>query len=125
VNGHPDFPDDVWALANAATLQHSMFTTEALQFAVATVAAHALMADRFQRINLVGLTTKQAACLKAIADHQASTGLSPSFDELAVALGLASKSGVQRLLMALEKRGRILRPANRSRAITIIANPAN
>lgn len=113
----PEIPDDVWQLA----ILHggTSMDTDADR----RIIARAIMADRAGRINVTGLTTQQAACLKAIAEHQARTGLSPTHDELRVALGLASKSGVSRLLHWLERRGRILRPANQSRAITIIPAP--
>jgi hypothetical protein len=114
-----DIPEELLATARAvvdATYTHADLVRNI---------ARAIMADRALRINVTGLTSQQAACLKAIAEHQARTGLSPTHDELRIALGLASKSGVSRLLHWLERRGRILRPANRSRAITIIPNPAN
>ena len=114
-----DFPPDVQALA--IKFGGTSMDTEADR----KIIASAIMADRAGRIDTAGLTSQQAACLKAIADHQARTGLSPTHEELRIALGLASKSGVSRLLHWLERRGRILRPANRSRAITIIANPAS
>jgi DNA-binding MarR family transcriptional regulator len=117
-----DFPQDVQAAAAEAVPEWAYADNRVV--AVQHIVATAIMADRAGRLDTTGLTTKQAECLKAIADHQAQHGVSPSFEELATALGLASRSGVLRLLMALEKRGRILRPANRSRAITIIANPA-
>jgi hypothetical protein len=124
-----DFPPDVQALAiqtEARLPSRSRGHVGDLPNLVAAgIIADAIMADRTQRINVTGLTSQQAACLKAIAEHQARTGLSPTHEELRVTLGLASKSGVSRLLHWLERRGRILRPANQSRAITIIANPAN
>lgn len=109
-----DFPPDVQALARE--------TYERRPITVCGI-AEAIMADRAGRLDTAGLTTQQSACLRAIAEHQAQHGISPTHDELASALGLASKSGVARLLLALETRGRIQRLPNRSRAITIIANP--
>ncbi|WP_240233587.1 LexA family protein [Devosia lacusdianchii] len=117
-----DFPPDVQAAASKA---HAEFASSQCSDNLGVIIARAIVADRCQRINVTGLTTQQAACLKAIAEHQARTGLSPTHDELRVALGLASKSGVSRLLHWLESRGRILRPANQSRAITIISTPSS
>lgn len=118
-----DFPPDVQATAQQA---HAEFASAGCRDNLGAIIARAIMADRSQRINMTGLTSQQGNCLRAIAAHQAQHGgQSPTFEELATALGLASKSGVLRLLMALEKRGRILRPANTARAATIIANPAN
>lgn len=47
----------------------------------------------------------------------------PSFDEMRAAMGLRSKSGVHRLVSALEKRGFIRRQTNRARAIELVENP--
>ena len=55
------------------------------------------------------LTRKQANLLRYISDQITKDGVSPSFDEMKDALGLKSKSGVHRLIMALEERG--VRPA--------------
>lgn len=114
-------PEAVWSLAYGAVLEIKKDRNFSSR-----IIASAIMADRAGRLNVAGLTARQADCLRFIAAHQhENDGITPSFAEIADGLGLVSKSGVLRLLMALEKRGRILRPANRSRAITIIANPAN
>lgn len=66
------------------------------------------------------LTTRQRDCLRAIETFQEENGgVSPSFEELRDALGLASKSGVYRLLGGLEERG-FIRRLSRARAIEII-----
>ncbi|KQZ49740.1 hypothetical protein ASD54_12440 [Rhizobium sp. Root149] len=68
-----------------------------------------------------GLTHQQADTLRFIqAFITESGGAGPSYDEIKDALGLASKSGVNRLLKALEERGRIRRLPHRARAIEII-----
>ncbi|MDB5620538.1 MAG: lexA [Tardiphaga sp.] len=67
------------------------------------------------------LTVKQAELLAFIDRHIAATGLGPSFQQMADAIGLKSKSGVHRLITALERLGRIRRPLGRSaRAIEVV-----
>lgn len=73
---------------------------------------------------VTGLTPKQRRLLDFIADHQRShRGDSPSFDEMAAGIGVATKSAIHRLLEALEERGTIVRDRRRARAIRIIAVP--
>jgi repressor LexA len=69
------------------------------------------------------LTRKQHDLLFFIHDRLASTGISPSFEEMKLALDLKSKSGVHRLISALEERGFIRRLANRARALEVIKMP--
>ncbi|MDA9930116.1 transcriptional repressor LexA [Alphaproteobacteria bacterium] len=74
------------------------------------------------------LTKKQKELLDYLTDHAEKSEVSPSFDEMRDALGLASKSGIHRLVSGLEERGYIRRLANRARAIEIvkpISNAAN
>lgn len=66
------------------------------------------------------LTRKQSQLLDFLVGHAAENDVSPSFDEMREALGLASKSGVHRLVSGLEERGYIRRLANRARAIEIL-----
>ena len=66
------------------------------------------------------LTRKQSELLTYLSDHMQQHDVPPSFDEMRDALGLASKSGVHRLVSGLEERGYIRRLANRARAIEII-----
>src|SRR4051795_8842112 len=63
------------------------------------------------------LTKKQSELLRFINERLKETGVPPSFDEMKDALDLRSKSGIHRLIMALEERGFIRRLANRARAI--------
>lgn len=70
---------------------------------------------------MIGLTAKQAALLRFIQSHMAEHGIAPSFDEMRANAGLASKSGVMRLLEALQDRGAIRRRPYRARAIEIVA----
>ena len=65
------------------------------------------------------LTRKQHELLMFIHERIKETGVSPSFDEMKEALDLASKSGIHRLITALEERGFIRRLAHRARAILV------
>jgi len=69
------------------------------------------------------LTRKQHELLSIITDHLARTGISPSFEEMKAALGLRSKSGVHRLITALEERGFIRRLPHRARALEVLKLP--
>lgn len=69
------------------------------------------------------LTRKQHELLCYIHDHLSDSGVSPSFEEMKEALDLKSKSGVHRLVSALEERGFIRRLANRARALEILKMP--
>ena len=74
---------------------------------------------------MMGMTHKQAELLSYITDYQSfNKGISPSFDEMCAAIGLKSKAGVHRLLVALVERGLIRRQLYRARAIEIITKPA-
>ena len=69
------------------------------------------------------LTRKQNELLLFIHKRIKETGVSPSFDEMKEALQLASKSGVHRLITALEERGFIRRLAHRARALEVLKLP--
>jgi len=69
------------------------------------------------------LTKKQLDLLKFIHKRVQADGVSPSFDEMKEALNLRSKSGIHRLITALEERGFLRRLAHRARAIEIIKLP--
>ncbi len=69
------------------------------------------------------LTPKQKQLLLYIHDRITATGVPPSFDEMKEALDLKSKSGIHRLIMALEERGFIRRLPNRARALEIVKLP--
>mgnify|MGYP005995391099 CR=1 FL=1 len=69
------------------------------------------------------LTKKQLELLEFIHQRMKKDGVPPSFDEMKVALDLRSKSGIHRLITALEERGFIRRLAHRARAIEIIRLP--
>src|SRR3954468_24312138 len=69
------------------------------------------------------LTRKQHELLLYIDKHLSESGVSPSFEEMKDALDLKSKSGVHRLISALEERGFIRRLANRARALEVLRMP--
>ena len=69
------------------------------------------------------LTRKQHELLRFIQERLKESGVPPSFDEMKEALDLASKSGIHRLITALEERGFIRRLPNRARALEVIRQP--
>ena len=69
------------------------------------------------------LTKKQLDLLEFIHKRVQRDGVPPSFDEMKIALDLRSKSGIHRLITALEERGFIRRLAHRARAIEIVRLP--
>ncbi len=69
------------------------------------------------------LTRKQHELLMFIHERIKETGVSPSFDEMKDALDLASKSGIHRLITALEERGFLRRLAHRARALEVVKLP--
>jgi repressor LexA len=69
------------------------------------------------------LTRKQHELLRFIHERLRETGVPPSFDEMKDALDLKSKSGIHRLITALEERGFIRRLPNRARALEVIRLP--
>ena len=68
------------------------------------------------------LTFQQEKLLKFIIDYQKQNNITPSFDEMKDGLDLKSKSGIHRIVSALEERGYIKKLNNRARAIEIIKN---
>lgn len=69
------------------------------------------------------LTRKQHELIRFIQQRLEETGVSPSFEEMKEALDLKSKSGVHRLISALEERGFIRRLPNRARALEVLKQP--
>src|SRR6185312_9860972 len=69
------------------------------------------------------LTRKQHELLMFIHERLKEAGIPPSFDEMKDALDLASKSGIHRLITALEERGFIRRLPNRARALEVLRLP--
>lgn len=71
------------------------------------------------------LTAKQRELIVFIQQRLEETGVSPSFEEMKEALDLKSKSGVHRLISALEERGFLRRLPNRARALEVIREPGD
>lgn len=69
------------------------------------------------------LTKKQSDLLRFINERLKEAGVPPSFEEMKEALDLRSKSGIHRLIMALEERGFIRRLPNRARALEVLRLP--
>ena len=69
------------------------------------------------------LTRKQHELLSFIDEHLTRTGFSPSFEEMKEALQLRSKSGIHRLISALEERGFLKRRHHRARALEVVRRP--
>lgn len=73
--------------------------------------------------DIVMLTPRQYRLLRYIHERQHTNGITPSFDEMRLAVGLKSKSGIHQLITALEERGYIRKLANRARALEILKLP--
>src|SRR6185437_5099455 len=71
------------------------------------------------------LTRKQYELLMFIHERVRESGIPPSFDEMKDALDLKSKSGIHRLITALEERGFLRRMEKRARALEIVKLPDN
>ncbi len=71
------------------------------------------------------LTKKQHQLLLFIHERMNKDGVAPSFDEMKEALDLRSKSGIHRLIMALEERGFLRRLPHRARALEVVKLPEN
>ena len=71
------------------------------------------------------LTKKQKNLLIYINEKLKSDGVSPSYDEMRISLNLKSKSGIHRLISALEERGFIKRLAHKARALEVLKLPEN
>ena len=69
------------------------------------------------------LTAKQHELIRFIQTRLEESGVSPSFEEMKEALDLKSKSGVHRLISALEERGFLRRLPNRARALEVVRQP--
>lgn len=70
---------------------------------------------------MIGLTRSQAELLAFIGRFQSENeGVSPSFEDMKLGMGLHSKSGVHRLITALVEKGRLRRMENRARALEIV-----
>lgn len=71
----------------------------------------------------MGLTVRQRQCLGFIRGYlEMSGGISPSYDQIGEFIGLASKSGIHRLIVGLEERGAIRRLPGQARSIQLVNN---
>ncbi|MCL7465565.1 MULTISPECIES: LexA family protein [Paracoccaceae] len=70
------------------------------------------------------LTQRQSEALSFLTEHLDGRGFAPSYEEIARALNMSSKSGVHHILRQLDERGYIRRLPGRARAIEIIRRPA-
>lgn len=70
-------------------------------------------------MTIYNLTRRQNDLMAYIEDYLAKNGSPPSYREMATQLGLASTSGVHRLVQGLEERGHIARLPNRARSVTL------
>lgn len=116
-------PADVREIADLAARR---YYTSAFEGPLADLITETLAADRAQRFmpkKRMGLTSVQADTLRYIRAYSVEHGFPPSFGEIAKALDLKSKSGVHRIVTALEERGHIRRLPYRARAIEIIGAP--
>ncbi len=66
------------------------------------------------------LTPRQRQCMQVLQELYDATGMAPSYDELCIELELASKSGVHRLMIELQRRGWIEQAYGKKRAIRIL-----
>ncbi len=83
-----------------------------------------VLANRASDLRDLGmLTKKQSELLRFINERLKEAGVPPSFDEMKEALDLRSKSGIHRLIIALEERGFIRRLPNRARALEVLKLP--
>src|SRR6202012_1695040 len=120
---------DIFGLKNANRIQgYSAFSTVSLDDSNGT------NLERWGRLSLcsgnhsrksVMLTRKQYELLVYIDRHLKQTGFSPSFEEMKDALNLKSKSGIHRLISALEERGYLARRHHRARALDVLRLPDN
>jgi repressor LexA len=71
------------------------------------------------------LTQTQKKLLVLLDDYGTNDGVSPSYEEMKTLMGLKSKSGIHRLILALEERGFIRRLQNRARSIEVLRRPSD
>ncbi|MDB5584862.1 MAG: repressor LexA [Bradyrhizobium sp.] len=71
---------------------------------------------------MMSLTPQQSKCFTFIKEYLGENGRAPSYAEMASAIGLASKSGVYRMVCGLEERGVIRRLPYRERAIEVVSD---
>jgi SOS-response transcriptional repressor LexA len=77
------------------------------------------MSDGDYRVCRMGVTLKQKMVLEFVTKYCAKHGYSPSYQEIAEAVGIASKSGVKRLVDSLVERGRLEKLPRRARSVVV------
>ena len=77
------------------------------------------MSDKVRLGGRLGVTRRQNAVLEFVAKYCAEHGHSPSYQEIADAVGIASKSGVKRLIDGLVERGRLEMLPRRARSMVV------
>lgn len=97
----------------------ALLVTARPELARAVVRQFAVAPDQPVRPNIFGLTSAQKILLDFIRVYRAAHGVTPSFEEMRQGIGLASKSGVHRLVASLEVRGHVLRVPRRARSIVL------
>ena len=91
-----------------------------LRYGPLTIAQQHEIADILEGKGQFGCTEQMAKLLTFLRDYSAAKGFSPSLEEMRVHLGISSKSGAHRILIALEERGLIERLKARARAIRLV-----
>lgn len=76
--------------------------------------------EHLQGYDMISMTEKQYALLKYLREYMADKPVAPSYEEMMNHLEVTSKSGIHRLLSALEERNHIRRIPNRARAIELL-----
>lgn len=79
------------------------------------------MSNGLGNVVRLGVTRRQNAVLEFVTKYCAEHGYSPSYQEIADAVGIASKSGVKRLVDGLVMRGRLEMLPRRARSMTVVA----
>lgn len=120
----PDrIPDDVREIAQRAYNYWLEPSDDGRSRDLKHVIAQAIMADRRTRVSFqgakVGMTRRQKQAMDFVTSYHAENGFMPSYEEIKVHLGLASKSGVHRIIHALVERGALEMLPNRKRAMSI------
>jgi repressor LexA len=82
------------------------------------------MDDGGRRVRSMGVTLRQKLVLEFVAKYCAEHGYSPSYQEIGDAVGVASKSGVKRLVDALVERGRLETMPRRARSLVVVGRAA-
>jgi SOS-response transcriptional repressor LexA len=77
------------------------------------------MSDGVRHAAKLGVTRRQNAVLEFVTKYCAEHGYSPSYQEIAEAVGIASKSGVKRLIDGLVERGRLEMMPRRARSVVV------